>query len=186
MLRWDGRLTVLNRVFDSYNIENHLNCRVLNISFKIFLFLTIILFKVQVLIAGELYDVSIDAMIDIKSAIKTAKSSNKHVFIKAGGNWCGWCKLYEKFSNSDEDIAELMKNEYVSALVNYSPENKNLEAMTFLGNPQRFGFPVFIILNGDGEVLHTQDTALLEQGKSYNKNHVLRFLKSWTYKALNP
>ena len=58
--------------------------------------------------------------------------------------------------------------------------------MTFLGNPQRFGFPVFIILNGDGEVLHTQDTALLEEGKSYNKNHVLRFLKSWTYKALNP
>jgi hypothetical protein len=37
--------------------------------------------------------------------------------------------------------------------------------MAFLGNPQRFGFPVFVIIDGDGNVLHTQDSALLEQGK---------------------
>ena len=135
--------------------------------------------------AEEVYDPSIDAMSEIIKAISIAKESNKHVFVKVGGNWCGWCKLYDKFSNSDEDIALIMRQEYITVLANWSPENRNLEAMNYLGAPQRFGYPVFIILDGNGNVLHTQDTALLEEGRGYNKNHVLRFLKVWTYAAVN-
>ena len=135
--------------------------------------------------AEEVYDPSVDAMAEITGAISIAKESNKHVFVKVGGNWCGWCKLYDKFSNSDEDIALIMRQEYITVLANWSPENRNLEAMKYLGAPQRFGYPVFIILDGNGNVLHTQDTALLEEGRGYNKNHVLRFLKVWTYAAVN-
>jgi len=135
--------------------------------------------------ADEVYDPSVDAMAEITRAVTIAKKSNKHVFVKVGGNWCGWCKLYDKFSNSDEDIALIMMQEYTTVLVNWSPENRNLEAMNYLGRPQRFGYPVFIILDGNGNVLHTQDTALLEEGRGYNKNHVLRFLKVWTYPAVN-
>jgi hypothetical protein len=105
--------------------------------------------------------------------------------VKVGGNWCGWCKLYTKFSESDNDITRTMEQEFISVLVNWSPENKNLEAMSYLGNPQRFGYPVFIILNGEGKVLHTQDTAMLEEGRGYNKNHVLRFLNVWTYSSVH-
>ena len=135
--------------------------------------------------AEEVYDPSIDAMSEIIKAISIAKESNKHVFVKVGGNWCGWCKLYDKFSNSDEDIALIMRQEYITVLANWSPENRNLEAMNYLGRPQRFGYPVFIIIDGNGNVLHTQDTALLEEGRGYNKNHVLRFLKVWIYSAVN-
>ena len=135
--------------------------------------------------AEEVYDPSVDAMSEIIKAISIAKESNKHVFVKVGGNWCGWCKLYDKFSNSDEDIALIMRQEYITVLANWSPENRNLEAMNYLGRPQRFGYPVFIIIDGNGNVLHTQDTALLEEGRGYNKNHVLRFLKVWIYSAVN-
>ena len=133
----------------------------------------------------EIYDPSANAMADIARAVTIAKKSNKHVFVKVGGNWCGWCKLYDKFSNSDEDIALIMRQEYITVLANWSPENRNLEAMNYLGAPQRFGDPVFVILDGNGNVLHTQDTAFLEEGRGYNKNHVLRFLKVWTYAAVN-
>ena len=133
----------------------------------------------------EIYDPSADAMADIARAVTIAKKSNKHVFVKVGGNWCGWCKLYDKFSSADEDISLIMIDEYITVLANWSPENRNLEAMNYLGRPQRFGYPVFIILDGNGNVLHTQDTALLEEGRGYNKNHVLRFLKVWTYSAVN-
>ena len=135
--------------------------------------------------AEEVYDPSADAMSEITEAISIAKKLNKHVFVKVGGNWCGWCKLYDKFSNSDEDIALIMRQEYITVLANWSPENRNLEAMNYLGRPQRFGYPVFIIIDGNGNVLHTQDTALLEEGRGYNKNHVLRFLKVWTYSAVS-
>ena len=133
----------------------------------------------------QIYDPSADAMDDIARAVTIAKKSNKHVFVKVGGNWCGWCKLYDKFSNADEDISLIMIDEYITVLANWSPENRNLEAMNYLGRPQRFGYPVFIILDGNGNVLHTQDTALLEEGRGYNKNHILRFLKVWTYAAVN-
>ncbi len=124
-------------------------------------------------------------MADIAQAVTIAKNSNKHVFIKVGGNWCGWCKLYDKFSKSDADVSNIMKKEYVSILVNWSPENKNLDAMKYLGSPQRFGYPVFVIMNGNGVVIHTQDTALLEEGRGYNKSLVLRFLNVWTFDAVN-
>ena len=148
-------------------------------------FIVILTFFWFLAYAEEVYDPSVDAMSKITKAISIAKESNKHVFVKVGGNWCGWCKLYDKFSNSDEDIALIMRQEYITVLANWSPENRNLEAMNYLGRPQRFGYPVFIILDGNGNVLHTQDTALLEEGRGYNKNHVLRFLKVWTYSSVN-
>ena len=77
----------------------------------------------------EIYDPSADAMADISRAVTIAKKSNKHVFVKVGGNWCGWCKLYDKFSNADEDITLVMIDEYITVLANRSTENRNLESM---------------------------------------------------------
>ena len=151
---------------------------------RIKLILTLLFFY-HLTYAEATYAQSADAMADITAAISLAKESKKHVFVKVGGNWCGWCKLYTKFSESDNDITRTMEQEFISVLVNWSPENKNIEAMSYLGNPQRFGYPVFIILNGEGKVLHTQDTALLEEGRGYNKNHVLRFLNVWTYSSVH-
>jgi hypothetical protein len=53
--------------------------------------------------------------------------------------------------------------------------------------PQRFGFPVFIILNERGDRIHTQNSEYLEDGKSgYDKERVLSFLEMWSPSALNP
>lgn len=57
--------------------------------------------------------------------------------------------------------------------------------MKRLNHPQRFGFPVFVILDGDGKVMHIQDSSFLEEGQSYNKEKVLRFFKCWTPAAVN-
>ena len=57
--------------------------------------------------------------------------------------------------------------------------------MKRLNNPRRFGFPVFVILDADGKVLHIQDSSFLEEGKGYDEKKVIRFLKNWTPKAVN-
>ena len=134
----------------------------------------------------EIYNPSADAMADIKSAIALAKETDKHVFVKVGGNWCGWCKMYAKFTKGDKDIVRVMEDDYVFVLVNWSTENKNSDAMSYLGNPERFGFPVFVIIDGEGKVIHIQDSALLEKGKGYNKKHIMRFLTVWTAGAVDP
>jgi len=149
-------------------------------------FILAILLLLQGVYSEEIYNPSADAMTDIKSAIALAKETDKHVFVKVGGNWCGWCKMYAKFTGADKDIMRVMEDEYVFVLVNWSTENKNPDAMSYLGNPERFGFPVFVIIDGDGKVLHTQDSALLEEGKGYNKKHIMRFLTVWTAGAVDP
>ncbi|MFC2117936.1 thioredoxin family protein [Bacteroidota bacterium] len=134
----------------------------------------------------KLYYPEADAKADIMEAVKSAKEEGKNVFLQIGGNWCGWCIKFHGFCKDDEEISDFIKENYEVVKVNYGSENMNLDIMEDLEFPQRFGFPVFVILDGDGHRLHTQNSAYLEEGSSYNKKKVLEFYKHWSPKALNP
>lgn len=136
--------------------------------------------------AFKLYDPAANAKEDIKKAVSQAKAEGKHVFLQIGGNWCGWCREFHRFTNNDQDIKKLIDENFVVVHVNWSPENKNEELLAEFGYPQRFGFPVFVILDGNGNQIHTQDSGLLELEKSYDKSKVTTFFKNWTPKALDP
>ena len=56
--------------------------------------------------------------------------------------------------------------------------------MQRLNNAGRFGFPVLVVLDEQGNVIHIQDSALLEEGKGYNQQKVLRFFQNWTPAAV--
>lgn len=88
------------------------------------------------------------------------------------------------FISEDPDIDSLMNKYFIKLMINYSRENKNLELLKELDFPQRFGFLVFVILDQDGKPLHTQNSALLEAGKAYDKDKVIRFLNNWKPAAL--
>ena len=135
---------------------------------------------------ANVYNPNADAKADLKKAIAKAKAENKHVLIQVGGNWCPWCIKFHKLATSDAKIDSTIKADYVYMLLNYSKENKNLDVLKTLQNPQRFGYPVFVILDGNGKLLHTQDSGLLEQDKGYDPRKVLTFLKGWNVKALDP
>lgn len=135
----------------------------------------------------NLYKPAEDAEQKISEAIATAKKEGKHVFIQIGGNWCIWCARFEEFVTKDASIDSLVKANYVVYHMNYSPENENEKLLAKYGFPQRFGFPVFLILDGTGKLLHTQNSAYLEDGKSsYVKNDVVGFFKDWAPSALKP
>ncbi|MCG8697079.1 MAG: thioredoxin family protein [Bacteroidales bacterium] len=134
----------------------------------------------------NLYNPGANAKLDIENAIKLAASGKKHVLIQVGGNWCPWCIRLNQFMKDNEVIDSLLKADYVLLHVNFSKENKNPEVMKMLENPQRFGFPVLVVLDGTGKRLHTQDTGLLEKDKNYDPAKVLRTLKNWNYRALQP
>lgn len=132
------------------------------------------------------YNPESNAKIDIQNAINKAKAENKHVFIQIGGNWCSWCLMLHKFYTEDPQIDSLMNADYVKVMLNYSKENKNLDILADLGFPQRFGFPVLVILDENGKELHIQNTAYLEEGKGYNKKKFIEFLHLWNMAALEP
>lgn len=128
---------------------------------------------------GKLYNPTANAAKDISEVIKQAQSGKKYVIIQAGGNWCSWCIAFNKFTNEDKQIDSLLKADFVIYHLNYSQENKNYATFKKYGFPQRFGFPVFLILNGNGKLLHTENSAYLEKGKSYDEGKVFEFLRNW-------
>ncbi len=133
----------------------------------------------------KVYDPTADANKDIAAAVSKAKADQKHVLLQIGGNWCKWCRLYEKWSHETHQIDSLLKADYVVVFVNYSPENKNQELLKKMQYPQRFGFPVMLILDENGNRIHTQNTGYLEDGEGYSEKKVADFLKGWNHKALD-
>jgi len=134
----------------------------------------------------EIYNPKADARAEIDSAVNIAKLEGKHVLLQIGGNWCVWCRRFHQFVADDADISQYVKDNFVKVMVNYSPENRNEELLKSLEFPQRFGFPVFVVLDTNGHRIHTQNSAYLEAGGSYDKQKVLEFFKHWAPAAVKP
>ena len=132
----------------------------------------------------KLYDENIDAMEQIDRALDQARESGRFVICQVGGNWCPWCLRFANFITDNKEIADLIEKHFVYIHVNYSKENKNEEAMKRLGNPGRFGYPVLVILDEDGHVMHIQNSSYLEEEKSYSHKKVLDFFQNWTRAAI--
>lgn len=129
--------------------------------------------------SSKLYNPSANVVKDVAAVLLKAKKEKKNVLLQIGGNWCVWCYRLNSFIQTDSILKKLVRDNYITYHLNYSPENKNLSYLKKLGYPQRFGFPVLVVLDGDGKQLHTQDTALLEKGNGYDEEKVKSFLRNW-------
>lgn len=134
--------------------------------------------------AFNLYNEQANAQQQILDAAKKAREQNKNVFLFIGGNWCRWCKMFNDFATSDTQVDSAFNAGYIVEHINFSKKNKNFEVMQLLEFPQRFGFPVFVILDKTGKRVHTQRTDYLEEGEGYNKQKVLDFLQQWSPSAM--
>ena len=134
---------------------------------------------------AKIYNPEADVSADISKALIRAKAENKHLFLQIGGNWCSWCRKFHKLCEEETEISTMMSKSYITIPVNYSKENRNFAMMGKLDYPQRFGFPVFVILDSSGKRIHTQHSGYLEEGDGYSKKKVLDFLSQWSPEALN-
>jgi thioredoxin-related protein len=134
----------------------------------------------------KIYNPEADVSSDISQALIRAKAENKHLFLQVGGNWCSWCLKFHKLCTEDAEINAIMTKGFIPILVNYSKENRNYAMLKKLDYPQRFGFPVFVILDSNGKRIHTQNSGYLEDGDGYSKKKVLDFLSQWSPESLNP
>jgi thioredoxin-related protein len=138
------------------------------------------------------YNPDQDARADLKKAIELAKKENKQVLIQLGGNWCSWCMRFHALVTGTPKVDSLMNASYVYMLLNVPREKDKRDYALFeeFGFPNRFGYPVFVILDKNGKQLHIQDSDAFEyfnpNVKGYDTAKVVRFLSMWTTKALDP
>jgi thioredoxin-related protein len=140
----------------------------------------------------KVYNEDINPLEQIDQALTKAKADGKFVVCQVGGNWCPWCLRFADFITNDTTISKLINDNFEYIHVNYNPRKsesaeKAAQAaalMTRLDNCGRFGFPVFVVLDDAGKVIHIQDSSFLEEGQGYSQEKVLRFFKNWTPQAV--
>ena len=150
------------------------------------LFLSVTAFSQAKKEAVHIYNPQANAQADINAAVAKAKQSNKHVLVQVGGNWCIWCIRFHDLIDSVPERKTYLNANYETVMLNWSPENKNAEILKKYSYPGRFGFPVFLVLDGTGKLIHTQNSAYLEEGKGHSPKKIMEFLKNWNYAALLP
>ena len=140
----------------------------------------------------KVYNEDINPIEQIDQAVVRAKSAGKFVICQVGGNWCPWCLRFADFITNDTAISKVIDENFEYIHVNYNPRKsqgiekleQGIILMKRLNNAGRFGFPVFVVIDEEGKVIHIQDSSLLEEGEGYNQKKVLGFFNGWTPKAV--
>ncbi len=114
---------------------------------------------------------------DLKAAVAFAKLNNKMIILDVGGEWCIWCHRIDDFMKRTEEVKSLLDKHFVVVKINYSKENKNEKFLSKY--PAIEGYPHFFVLDGDGKLLHSQNTGELERDKDYDKDKFVSLLKKW-------
>ena len=132
-----------------------------------------------------------NVQVDLSKAVIQAQNENKHVLVQFGGNWCPWCLRFHALVKGVPKIDSLMRENYIYLLLNvpHEKEKRDNELFRKFDYPNRFGFPVFIILDKNGNRLNTQDSDAFEYPNpkvpGYDTTKVERFLSMWTMKAID-
>lgn len=123
------------------------------------------------------YDPERDPTADLRAAVDEARAREARILVVVGGEWCSWCHILDRFVKGDDEIHQLWERHFVTLKVHYDPETPNAE---FLGRyPEIEGYPHIFVLDAGGAFLHSQNTALLEEGDSYSTERMGAFLTQW-------
>ena len=127
------------------------------------------------------YDESADGSKQISDALVIGHKEGKRILLQFGANWCGWCLMLHKLFETNKDITQELKIDYVVVTIDVNQDhNKEVDAK--YGHPTRYGLPVIVILDADGKQLTTKNTSELEEGNHHNPAKVIAFLKEWAIK----
>jgi thiol:disulfide interchange protein len=124
------------------------------------------------------FDPARDAGRDLEAALQLARATRRNLLIEIGGEWCTWCRIMDRFFDADADLKQVRDASFVWLKVNFSRENKNDALLSRW--PKVAGYPHLFVLNGDGRILQSQDTSVLETGKTYDAKKFRAFLAEWS------
>ena len=124
------------------------------------------------------YDPHANAFEQLDTAVAKAAAEDKLLLVIAGGDWCIWCHYLAAFLDRETALDADLHDVFVVQKVYVGGENMNTEFFAKL--PKAAGAPHFWVLSQKGELLASQDTALLEDGaKSYDRAKFAAFIERW-------
>jgi thiol:disulfide interchange protein len=111
----------------------------------------------------------------LQKAYAQAKAENKRVLVQFGGNWCGFCQALDELIEADTTLKAL-KSRYVAIHIDAANADDLNQRW---GRPFDHGFPVLLVLDAGGNLLHTQPMTVFIRGGSFDPGGVAGFLRQW-------
>lgn len=124
------------------------------------------------------YDPKRDPAKDLMMAQAAAAQAHKRILMEVGGDWCTWCKYFDKVFTENADLRDMRDASFIVMKINMSSTNEN---SAFLDRfPKIPAYPFFFVLDADGKVLTAQKSSDLEGGPtSHSAARVKEFLTAW-------
>jgi thioredoxin-related protein len=126
---------------------------------------------------SQVYDTNRDAQADFTFAMERAKKSQRPILMFVGGDWCSWCQALDSFLSKTPAVNDFLHKHFVLLKVYYGRDNRNTKFLSSL--PPFRGTPHFYVFGSEGNILHSQQTEVLEQGQSYDELKLMTFLEKW-------
>lgn len=134
----------------------------------------------------DIYDPTADGSAQIAEALQAARAGNKRVLLNFGANWCVWCRSLDRLFHENGDVRNALARDYVVVKIDVNTRKgvkRNESVNAKYGNPIQHGLPVLVVLDPNDQVLTTQETGALEEGKGHDPAKVLAFLARWAPSA---
>ena len=115
-----------------------------------------------------------------KEAFEKAHKENKLIFLSIGYSTCHWCHVMEEESFTDDTVAKLLNEGYISIKVDREelPQlDKKYQQLYMAMHGERGGWPLSIFMSPNAEVFHLATYIPIEEG--YGSKGMMNMLPSF-------
>ena len=116
-----------------------------------------------------------------KEVFEKAKKENKLIFLSIGYSTCHWCHVMEEESFTDDAVAKLLNDSYISVKVDreeFPQLDKKYQQLYMAMHGERGGWPLSIFMSPGAEVFHLATYIPIEEG--YGSKGMMNMLPSFT------
>ena len=116
-----------------------------------------------------------------KEAFEKAKKENKLIFLSIGYSTCHWCHVMEEESFTDEAVAKLLNESYISIKVDreeFPQLDKKYQQLYMAIHGERGGWPLSVFMSPNAEVFHLATYIPIEEG--YGSKGMMNMLPSFS------
>jgi thiol:disulfide interchange protein len=126
----------------------------------------------------HLYSAEADPKAEIASALKQASLEHKRVILDFGGDWCGDCQVLDIYFHQSPNL-ELLDKNFLLVHVDIGRFDKNLDIPEKYNVPLKKGVPALAVLDSDGKLLYSQQSAEFGDMRYMYSASVTDFLNRW-------
>lgn len=126
----------------------------------------------------HIYSETSDPRTDIAAGLAQAKREHKRVILDFGGDWCPDCQVLDIYFHQQPNEAILQKN-FVLVHVFIGHMDKNIDLAQQYGVPINRGVPALSVIDGNGKIIHAQQTGEFNDMRHLESASLSEFLNRW-------